>query len=366
MNIRLFKPSVGKEELANIKAAFERSWIGLGPNVNEFEKKFSEYLKTKKAVSVQSGTAAMHMALYALGIGKGDEVIVPALTFIASANPILYMGAKPVFCDIDKNTWNIDPKEIESRITKKTKAILVVHFYGNPCDMDAVMKIAKKHKLYVIEDATESLGASYKKKHTGLFGDFGCFSFNGNKVITTGGGGMIVGKDRDKLSNIKFLANQAKDAKIEGYHPQMGFNYRMTNLEAGMGLAQLKKLGKFLKIKRNFNNIYRQELKDIHGVRLQEENKQGNSSWWLNALFFEEKTDIEGIRGELKKKNIPSRRVFMPLTEFPPYRKYKKGVFRNSYDIYERGLCLPSSTLNSADDIRYACKSLKEILRGKI
>jgi len=211
--IYLDSPDIrGGLEKRYLNDAIDKGYVSTaGSFVAEFEEKFAGYLDSQCAVSTQSGTAAIHMALYELGIGKGDEVIVPALTFAATVNPVVYVGASPVFVDVDIKTWNIAPDEIEKRITEKTKAIIPVHLYGNPCDMDTIMGIAKRHNLYVIEDATESLGARYKSGHTGTFGDFGCYSFNGNKIITTGGGGMIVGKDTGRLGHIKFLVNQGRD-----------------------------------------------------------------------------------------------------------------------------------------------------------
>ena len=316
----------------------------------------------EKAVSVQSGTAALHMALYQLGIGPGDEVIVPALTFVATVNPVIYVGAKPVFVDVDIKTWNISPAEIEKHITPKTKAIIPVHFYGNPCDMQAIMDLAKKYNLYLIEDATESLGAQYKGIYAGSFGDYAAFSFNGNKIITTGGGGMLAGRHKDRLKEIKFLINQARDRSNGYYHSQIGFNYRMTNIEAALGLAQMKQLGRFLSKKRAFNSIYQQELKDIEFISFQEEYEAAESSWWMSCILFEKEVDIEKLQEELKARRIPSRRIFTPVIDFPPYKKYRQQEYKNSRYIYERGLSLPSSTLNCADDIYYVCKVLRELI----
>ena len=334
----------------------------VGPFVSEFEIKFAKYLDVKKAISTQSGTAAIHIALHELGIKRGDEVLVPALTFVATVNPVTYVGAKPAFVDVDPGTWNIDPGEIEKSINKKTKAIIPVHLYGNPCNMDEILRIAKKHNLYVIEDATESLGAKYRRRHTGTFGDFGCFSFNGNKILTTGGGGMVVGRDLRKLDHIKFLVNQAQDKTREYYHPEIGFNDRMTNIEAALGLAQMKRLNKFLAKKTAFNNIYKEELKGTGFIRFQEEHKFGKNSYWLTCITFEKPAYMAALQNRLKKKGVVTRRLFAPVVEFPPYQKYKKIDFKNSYSIYERSLCLPSSTLNSKDDIYRVCEIIKNCL----
>ena len=356
-------PSLGDLEKKYLNRAIDDGYVStFGTYISEFENRFCKYIGTKQVVSTQSGTAALHMALYELKIGKDDEVIVPALTFAATVNPIFYVGAKPIFVDVDIDTWNIEPKDIEKSISKKTKAIIPVHIYGNPCNMDGIIRIARKHNLVVIEDATESLGAKYKNKHTGTFGDFGCFSFNGNKTITTGGGGMVVGNSAERIDHIRFLVNQAKDNLNIFYHSEIGFNYRMTNLESALGLAQIERLEGFLEKKRKFHEIYKRELKDIKFIKFQEEYDEGNSSRWLSCIIFNKKVNIPSLQKELKEKRIPTRRTFMPVVESPPYKECKRGNLENSYKIYERGLCLPSSTLNSEDDISYVCKVLKEVI----
>jgi perosamine synthetase len=358
--IYLDAPNVGKTEKHYLTKAIDTGFVStIGPFVSEFEEKIAHYLGAGKAVSVQSGTTALHMALYELGIGPNDEVIVPALTFVATVNPVKYVGATPVFVDVDRATWNIIPEEIEKHITSKTKAIVPVHFYGNPCAMEKIMAIAAKHNLYVIEDATESLGATLHDKYTGTFGTFGVLSFNGNKIITTGGGGMIVGNDPEKLDHIKFLVNQARDESKGYYHPEIGFNYRMTNIEAALGIAQAERLEEFLEKKRALNALYREELKKVKGIRFQEPYSGARSSWWLTCVTFDKDLDIVGLQKKLKDKDIPTRRIFMPLVEFPPYRQYKAGNYNNAYAIYEHGLCLPSSTLNAEDNIRFVCTILK-------
>lgn len=362
-HIFLDAPNIGGVEKKYLTKAVESGYVSTaGPLIDRFEEAFASYLGAGKAVSVQSGTSALHMALYELGIGPGDEVIVPALTFVATVNPVIYVGARPVFVDVDMKTWNIAPEKIRKNITGKTKAIIPVHFYGNPCNMDEIMDIAKKYHLYVIEDATESLGAKYKNKYTGMFGDFGCFSFNGNKIITTGGGGMITGKNRKSLKHVKFLINQAKYRLKEYYHTEIGFNYRMTNIEAALGLAQIEKLDKFLDIKRRFNAVYRKKIGVIKDVRFQENYDGAESSYWFSCIMFEREINIKALQDQLVKKGIPTRRIFMPMTQFPPYRRYKKSSLKNSYKIYKNGLCLPSSTLNSIEDIYHVCDTIKALL----
>ncbi|MFH1478605.1 MAG: aminotransferase class V-fold PLP-dependent enzyme [Candidatus Omnitrophota bacterium] len=361
--IFLDAPNVGKCERKYINKALATGYVStVGPFVSQFEEKFVAYIGGKKGVSTQSGTSALHVALYELGIGKDDEVIVPALTFVATVNPIIYVGAKPVFVDVDAKTWNISPQEIRKKITKKTKAIIPVHLYGNPCEMDTIINLAKENGLYVIEDATESLGARYNDRYTGTFGDLGCFSFNGNKVITTGGGGMVVGSDERRLDHIKFLVNQGRDESREYHYPEIGFNYRMTNIEAALGLAQIERLDSFLEKKMNFNNIYKEELKGIRFINFQQEYDGASSSWWLPCIIFKNKVDIVSLQKKLNEKKIPTRRVFMPVTRLPLYKKYKKTVYKNAEHIYERGLCLPGSTLNNKKDIHCICKTLKNLI----
>jgi perosamine synthetase len=361
--IELDAPNLGTLEKEYLNRAVDSGFIStVGPFVVEFEERFSKYLGVPRTVSVQNGTAAIHLSLCELGIGPGDEVIVPALSFIATVNPLRYVGATPVFADVDLKTWNMLPGEVENLITERTKAILPVHLYGNPCDMDSLMAVAGKHGLPVIEDATESLGATYGNRFTGTFGDFGCFSFNGNKIITTGGGGILVGKDPVRLAHIKSLANQAKDEGREGYHREIGFNYRMTNIEAALGLAQLERLESFLVAKRDIQRIYREELASVEAVSFQTEYVGSQSSCWFTCLFFETDVDIPSFQARLAEKNVPSRRVFVPLPDQPPYRDGWTGSCRNAREIYRRGLCLPGSTLNSAESTRFVCATLKQLL----
>jgi len=350
--IYLDAPNIGEKEKEYLCRCVDSTFVStVGPFVPDFEEKFAQYIGTKYAISTQSGTAAIHLSLIELGIGPGDEVIVPVTTFIATVNPIVYVGATPIFVDIDVNTWNIDPVEIRKAITNKTKAIIPVHLYGNPCDMDAIMALSKEFNIPVIEDATESLGATYKGKKTGAFGKFAAFSFNGNKVITTGGGGMITTNDKKAYEHIKFLVNQARDTSKGYYHPEIGYNYRMTNLEASMGLAQLERLPEFLKKKREFKEFYQSVFENTSEIVLQKEYEKSNSSWWMSSILINTGKQITDIQKQLKENGVPSRRVFIPIVEFPPYQKYKIGNYKNAYSIYEHGLNLPSSTLNTHQDL---------------
>lgn len=359
--VLLDAPNVGIKEKAYLDRAIKSTYVStVGPFVPAFEEMFARYLGVKKAVSTQSGTAALHIALYEAGITRGDEVIVPALTFVATINPVFYVGAKPVIVDVNERTWAIDPCKIEQALTPKTKAILPVHLYGNPCEMKTILAIAKKHHLTVIEDATESLGATYAGRHTGTLGDFGCFSFNGNKIITTGGGGMVVAQDARNAAHIKLLVNQARKETREYCYAEVGFNYRMTNLEAALGLAQLKRLSGFLAKKRRFMNIYEEEFEDVPGVRFQESYPMARSSYWFTCIMFEKQIDLTLLQNRLKAQGVPTRRIFKPLSKLPPYKECVLCGCKNAETIYKRGLCLPGSSVNSEASIHKLCRIIKK------
>ncbi len=362
MKIELDAPCLGAREKKYLNKVINRGFVStFGPFIPEFEKIVANYLNIKGAVALQSGTAAIYMSLYELGIGLGDEVIVPALTFTATVNPVLCVGATPVIVDVDMKTWNIDPQKIKEAITEKTKAIIPVHLYGNPCHMKEIMDIAKENELYVIEDATESLGAKFNGKYTGVFGDFGCFSFNGNKLITTGGGGMVVSNNIDSTEHIRYLANQAKDKDRPGFHSEMGFNYRMTNIEAALGLAQFEKIDQFLAKKKVFRGIYQEILGDLPCVSFQDKHGNAEESCWFTCIKINKKIDISDLIQSLENKNIPTRRIFMPLNKMPYFKKYSK-ICSNAWEIYNRGICLPSSTVNGKNNIKETALIIREVL----
>ena len=356
MTLILDAPDVGDIEKQFICDAIDHQYVStFGPYISSFERAFSVLIGSPRSVAVQSGTAALHMALYEAGIGPGDEVIVPALTFSASVNPILYVGATPVLVDVDLESWVVTVDHIESAITSKTKAIIVVHLYGVMANMPDIMGCANKHNLIVIEDATESLCSSFNGQASGTFGHFGAFSFNGNKMMTTGGGGVITAKDNQALTHIHFLINQARDDSKGDYHPEMGFNYRMTNLEASLGLAQLQRLNDFISKKRKFHAIYKQAFESHPNIHLQS-SVDSFPNYWFNAALFET-SNIEGIQQQLKNKGIPTRRIFQPLSMFP-YLPKPSAPLTQSESIFNRGLCLPSSTLNDVNDIKRAASTI--------
>ncbi len=362
MTIYLDAPNLGESEKAKLNECVDSTYVSTaGPFVPEFEETFARYLGVEYAVSVQSGTAALHIALVELGVGPGDEVIVPALTFAASVNPVLYTGATPVLVDVDPKSWTLDPEKTEAALTSRTKVILPVHLYGNPCDMDSLTKIAGAHKIALLEDATESLGGTWRGKATGTLGDFGCFSFNGNKLITTGGGGMVVGKDRHKMNHIQFLVNQARNTSRGYFHSELGYNYRMTNLEASLGLAQMERLEEFLVAKRRFVQIYRETLDGLPGVALQKEMPGGESAWWLPSITVEY-VSISELQVSLRERGIPTRRIFSPLNTFPYLEQHVPFLCPNAEYIYKHGLNLPASTVNNEESVRHAAEVIRKLL----
>lgn len=367
MEIMLDAPNLGELEKKYLCDCIDSTYVStVGPFVPDFENKFAKYVDSGYAVSTQSGTAAIHLSLHELGIAPGDEIIVPVITFIATVNPIIYMGATPVFVDIDPQTWNMDPEQVEKAITPKTKAIMPVHLYGNPCEMNALMDISKRYGIPIIEDATESLGATFNGKMTGTFGIMNSFSFNGNKIITTAGGGMLVTDNKDRADHLKFLVNQARDVSKGYFHPEVGFNYRMTNLEASLGLAQLERLPEFLKKKKDFSKIYSEVFKDNSIITMQQEYPGASSSWWLSSVIIDHPTkNISEIQEELKQKGIPTRRIFCPITDFPPYEQYQTQDYPVADRIYEKGLNLPSSTLNSEDTTEEIANALSTVVLGR-
>jgi perosamine synthetase len=364
MSPRIFldKPNLGPAEKRSLARAIDDGYVStVGPFVGKFEEGFARVLGAPRAVATQSGTAALQMALHEAGIGAGHEVIVPVLTFVASVNPILHAGARPVFVDVDPTTWTMDPHETARAVTRRTRGIMPVHLFGNPCDMAPILELAQRKGLTVIEDATESLGAFYRGRATGTLGDFGCFSFNGNKVITTGGGGMIVGKKLSRLNHIKFLVNQGRDDREGFYHSEAGFNYRMTNLEASLGLAQVGRLPEFLAKKRRFLEIYQSALSDKSTVRFQVEPSGGKSSWWMTAIRWSGGR-MNVLRKALAKEGIPTRGLFTPVNRFPFLARYARRSFPVADRLFSEGVCLPSSTVNTARDVQRVASVLEKLL----
>lgn len=364
--IPLCIPEVRGNEWKYIKDCLDTNWISsVGSYVDKFEKNFAEYLNAKFAVVTMNGTSALELALRALGIGEGDEVIVSSMTFISPVNTIRYVGAEPVFVDVCRDSFVMDTNKVEELITSKTKAIIPVHIYGHAVDMDMLKKIAKKHNLFIIEDATEALGSEYKGQRLGTIGDIGCFSFNGNKLITTGAGGMMITNNEDNAHKAKYLSTQTKTILENGafYHEEVGYNFRMPNVLAAMGVAQLEMVPEFLQIKIKNAKLYNELLKGIKGITPVIERQGTLNCYWLYSVLIEDEFAIsrDDVIKELNKKGIQSRPFFMPVHKMPPYKMCKHGNMGVTDEISAKGINLPSSVSLTEEEVIMVCDALKEM-----
>lgn len=343
-SIPVAQPSLGHKELRNLTSCVKSSWISSqGQFIDRFESEFAHFCSTKYSVSTSNGTTALHLALLAIGIKKGDEVILPALTFVSCANTVAYAGASPVFVDIDESTWTIDPDLIEKQITKKTKAIMAVHLYGYPAQMDRLKQIANKHHLFLIEDAAEAHGAEFQHKRVGGIGQIGCFSFYGNKIITTGEGGMIVTNDQTLAKKITILKNHGSTSKGNYFHPVLGYNYRMTNIQAAIGLAQLQRINAFLRARKKIDGLYRKLLSTTTGIVLPPEDTEIKKGvCWTFSLRINQSfgKSAKEVRQYLQKKSIETRPFFVPLHKLPMYQS--NDHFPIAERISSEGLSLPT------------------------
>ena len=365
--IWLASPHMSDEgyEMQYIQEAFDTNWIApLGANVNGFERELAAKLGAKHAAALTTGTAAIHLALRALGVGEGDLVICPSLTFAATANPIIYQNATPVFVDSDYETWNMDPKALELAFEKygdKIKAVLVVHLYGLSTDMDKIMEICNSYNVPVIEDAAESLGGYYKGKHTGTIGELGVFSFNGNKIITTSGGGMLVSADEEKIKKIRFWSTQSRDPARHYEHSELGFNYRMSNIVAGIGRGQLKVLDKRLAKKKYIFEYYKKELAHLEGIGFMPINEWNKPNYWLSVITLEGKVRPIDLMKALEAQNIETRPVWKPMHLQPFFSDYDYIGGDVSEQLFENGVCLPSDTKMTDGDLERVCKEIKRL-----
>ncbi|EDP96966.1 aminotransferase class I/II-fold pyridoxal phosphate-dependent enzyme [Kordia algicida OT-1] len=358
MNSRIWlsSPHMGGNELKYIHEAFDTNWIApLGPNVTGFENDLKQFLNTQKEVgALASGTAAIHLGLILAGVTAGDEVICQSMTFSASANPILYQGATPVFVDSELETWNMCPNHLETAIKdriangKKPKAIIPVHLYGMPAKIDEIVAIANKYEIAIIEDAAESLGSTYKGQNCGTFGAYAALSFNGNKIITTSGGGAIVCNDEEAKKQAIFLATQARDDAPHYQHSHVGYNYRMSNIVAGIGRGQMEVLDKHIGLRRDMQKFYKNIFKDVAGVTVFEEpNEDYFSNHWLSCITVDEKIagfSREDLRLALWEDNIESRPLWKPMHLQPIFEKYPYYGTNICENLFNTGLCLPSGS----------------------
>lgn len=362
--IWLSSPHMSDEgyEMEYIQEAFASNWIApLGANVDGFERELAAKVGAKHAVALSSGTAAIHMALKAVGVGKGDIVFCQDLTFAATVNPVIYQNATPVFIDSDLQTWNMDPAALEAAFKKypEVKAVIVVHLYGLSADLDPILALCKKYNVPLIEDAAESLGTTYKGKHTGTFGDYGIFSFNGNKIITTSGGGMLVSNNEERIQKVRFWATQARDRARHYQHSEIGYNYRMSNVLAGIGRGQLKVLDERIEKKRYIYEFYKRELSNLDGVEMMPINEWNEPNCWLSCITLSGKVRPLDIIELLEKENIESRPIWKPMHMQPVFADYDfigEGV---SEQIYANGVCLPSDTKMTDEDLHRVCAVIK-------
>ena len=355
--IPVAEPCICEEELKNVVETVKSGWISSkGKFIEEFEKKFARYCGVKYGIATANGTVALHLALKALGVGKGDEVIVPTLTFVATANAVTYCNAKPVFVDSHPDYWCIDPEKIEEKITKNTKAVIVVHLYGHPCDMDWIKDMAEDHGLYVIEDAAEAHGAEYKGNKVGSFGNISCFSFYGNKIMTTGEGGMCLTSDEELAEKMRVLRDHGMSKERKYWHEIVGFNYRMTNLQAAIGVAQLKKLDRFVERKRQIAKWYAEGLEDLAEkglITLHPEMKWAKCVYWMYSILIEEKAGInrDELMRKLEENGIETRPFFVPMHVLPIYGN--GGKLPVAEELARKGINLPTSIKLNKNMIKY-------------
>ncbi|MFC0524553.1 DegT/DnrJ/EryC1/StrS family aminotransferase [Pontibacillus salicampi] len=358
-------PTLNGNEVKYAIDCLQSTWISSkGKYINTFETAFAKQHDSLHGIACNNGTSALHLALMSLGCNAGDEIIVPTLTFVATANAVTYCGAKPVLVDAEEDTWNIDPSAIEKAITENTKGIIVVHLYGHPTNMDPVMDVAKKYNLFVIEDAAEAHGAEYKGKKVGSIGDCGTFSFFGNKIITTGEGGMITTNNRQLAQSMKKLSSHGMDPSERYWYPQVGYNYRMTNIQAAIGYAQLENLDWHLSQRKRIASLYNEQLKGHPSLVLPKEADWAKHSYWMYSVLLPVKTrkERDSIMADLLKKGIETRPFFYPMHVLPPYEDKRKGAYPVAERLYVKGINLPSYASLQEEDIAYISTSLLESL----
>jgi len=367
MNKRFFlsAPHMSGNELKYIQKVFESNYIApVGEYIDKFEKSICDYTNCENALALSNGTSAIHLALRVLGIGKGDDVLASTFTFIGSVNAIVYQGATPVFIDSDKQTWNLSPELLNKYLTeceKKPKALIVTHLYGMCADIKMIAQICKLYGIYLIEDAAESLGATYDGKLTGTFGDFGIYSFNGNKILTTSGGGMLVSSNKQWIEKARFLSTQAKEPFIYYEHNEIGYNYRMSNVLAAIGVAQMEVIEERVKKKREIFEWYKEFLDDIEEIEFMPELENSRGNRWLTTLVFKN-TDFNIVMKALEKINVESRPLWKPMHMQPLFKNAKTYLDGTSEELYKKGLCLASSTIMTKDDVKIVCDVIKNTL----
>jgi perosamine synthetase len=357
--IPVAEPCLDGNEKAYVTDCIQSGWVSsIGSYIQRFEEHFAAFCGTRFAISTSNGTTALHLALAVLGLGPGDEVIIPTLTFIATANAVAYTGARPVFVDSEPDTWNIDPAQIRKKISKRTKAIIPVHLYGHPADMNPIMDVAAEYGLHVIEDAAEAHGALYQGKRVGSFGSLNAFSFYGNKIITTGEGGMLTTSDEELAKTACFLRDHAMSAEKRYWHPQVGFNYRLTNIQAALGVAQMESIERFINRKRQIAHFYNTLFSNIPGLILPPEATWATSVYWMYSLLITDDYPLnrEELRVHLHRQGIDSRPFFYPIHTMPPYHTNERLPVAEK--ISQRGINLPSSVKLTDEDLQRIAKTI--------
>ena len=371
--ILLSTPHMGDRELAFVKEAFDTNWIApVGPHVDAFEREFCKVVGAGHAAAVSSGTAALHLALRLIGVESGDEVFCSTLTFIATASPIAYLGGKPVFVDSDRTTWNINPELLRealdqrAKLGKLPKAVVIVHLYGQSADIDPILAACNAYEIPLIEDAAESLGATYKNRSPGTLGKIGIYSFNGNKIITTSGGGMLVSEDESLIEKARFLATQARDRAPHYQHSEIGYNYRLSNVLAGIGRGQLQVLEERVKARRRNFEVYQQALGNLPGIEFMPEAAYGRATRWLTCLTIDPEAfgaDREKVRLALAEEQIEARPVWKPLHLQPVFAECECIGGAIAEDLFKRGLCLPSGSNLTTEDLHRVIDAVTAIHR---
>lgn len=361
------EPSIGKKELSNITDCVKSGWISSKGNyIKRFEEEFAGFCGVRYGISTTSGTTALHLALASLGIKKGDEVIMPAFTMIATAYAVLYQGAKPVFVDSEARTWNIDLSRIEDAISSKTKVVMPVHIYGHPVDMEYILRLSNKHNFFVVEDAAEAHGAECRGKRCGGMGDIGCFSFYANKIITTGEGGMAVTDNKKLAQKMSLLKDLSHSPKKRFLHTDLAYNYRMTNMQAAIGLAQLDRVEGLIRRKRRIAALYNENLKDIEGLTLPREENWAKSVYWMYSVIIDKRFGLarDDLMARLLKKGIETRAFFVPMHRQPVIRRMRLAgdkKFPVSEYISNHGFYLPTGLALEDKDIFYVCETIRKI-----
>lgn len=352
--IPVYQPDLTGNEKRYVLECLDSSWISSkGRFIAEFESGFANFVGAKHAIGVCNGTVALHLALVTLGLGPGDEVIVPTLTYIAAVNAIAYTGATPVFVDSLPDTWQMDPADVRRKLTPRTKAIMAVHLYGHPCDMETLASIAREKGIFLVEDCAEAFGTRYRNRHVGVFGDIACFSFFGNKTITTGEGGMVVTNDKTLFERARHFKGQGLAAHREYWHDVIGYNYRLTNICAAIGLAQLERAEEFITKKRQLTDAYRKELAGLP-VTMQGEHGDATSSHWMISILVENATDREPLRDRLRENGIETRPLFYPAHTMPMYSSHYQR-YPVAENLAWRGINLPSWPGISAAQVSEIC-----------